>query len=77
MSIKDLVRLGQNTKRFSVDEKRRAIQAEASSKNTRDPESIRVRTVTPRAGTGTPGQFEMPEVDLVQNWTSLPFRVLH
>ena len=66
MSIKDLVRLGQNTKRFSVDEKRRAIQAEASSKNTRDPESIRVRTVAPRAGTGTPGQFEMPEVDLVQ-----------
>lgn len=66
MGIKDLIRLRQNTKRFSVDEKKRKLQNEASGKNTRDPESIRVRLITPRAGGSTPGQFEAPEVDLTQ-----------
>lgn len=64
MNIKDLLRLRQSGKKFQMDEKRR-FQQEATGK-TRDPESIRIKSVTPRAGSGAAGQFEDSEVDLAQ-----------
>lgn len=63
MDMKNLLQIRKSRKKYLVDEKIR--QREATNQK-RDPLSTQVKSVIPKAGTGTAGQLETADVDLTQ-----------
>ena len=66
MDLKDLFALRRSSrqKRITIDERVRAITEAGSTGAKRDPASTKVKSVSPRIGGGSAGQFEESPVDL-------------
>lgn len=66
MDLKDLFALRRSSrqKRITIDERVRAITEAGATGTKRDPASTKVKSVSPRIGGGSAGQFEESPVDL-------------
>ena len=66
MDLKDLFALRRSSrqKRITIDERVRAITEAGATGAKRDPASTKVKSVSPRIGGGSAGQFEESPVDL-------------
>ena len=65
MNLMDLFAMSRTNRKRPIDEKMRSFE-EAGEGAKRDPKSTKVKSVTPRIGGGSAGQFEESPVDLAE-----------